>query len=342
LPALTRDLQFDYTAPELAVPQRLRFRYRLDGHDADWIHAGNRRQAFYTDLTPGSYRFDVSASEDGKSWNTTPTTLQLLILPAFYQTGWFAAIVVIVAGVLLWVAFAWQMRQMHVRMRARMEAQLSERERIARELHDTFLQGVQALMLRFQSAMEKIPTSQPARELMESALDQADAVLVDGRERVTHLRSLHRTSATLPTLLEEVGNSLARETNVAFAITVEGTARELGAEVSDELRHIASEALINAFRHARGTRVDLTITYAARALKLQIVDNGCGFDMSTAGIAETSGHWGLRGMRERAEELNAELKISSGANIGTAIEITVPASIAYWHASNPLRRWFGF
>ena len=227
-------------------------------------------------------------------------------------------------------------------MRARLDERLAERERIARELHDTFLQGVQGLMLKFQSAMEKIPPSLPARDIMEKALDRADGLLAEGRDRVTQLRTMHRSENDLSMALQAVGTDLARDSQVGFRLTVEGARQELDPVVNDELRQIAGEALANAFHHAHARQVDVTVTYARRQLVIRIVDDGRGFEVDTVAKQGPPGHWGLKGMHERAEKIHASLAVSSAPDVGTAIEVTVPSTIAFRRSSPPWRRWLHF
>src|SRR5262249_48106635 len=170
-PPLILDLEIDYAALSFVSPQKVRFRYRLEGRDTAWQEAGNRRQAFYTDLRPGSYRFRVMACNNSGIWNETGTYLDFYIAPAYYQTTWFR--VLIVAGVLLLLAVLYQMRvrQIAAQVRARLEERVEERERIARDLHDTLLQSVQGLILSIDAAAQQIPPDQPAHQDLEKTLD---------------------------------------------------------------------------------------------------------------------------------------------------------------------------
>ncbi|QNK01432.1 sensor histidine kinase [Dyella telluris] len=338
LPALTRNVQFDYTAIGLAVPQRLRFRYRLDGRDRDWMDAGARRQAFYTDLPPGTYHFRVAASRGDGRWVEAAAGVSFTVLPAFYQTSWFVLLVVVVVALLIWLLFLWRLAQVKVQMRALFDERHAERERIARELHDTFLQAVQGLMLRFQSAMERIPPTQPARELMERALDHADEVIIEGRDRVTQLRASQWQEIDLPEALQQLGEELARDSRVTFSLTIEGTPRLLDPAASDEVRRIAQEGLANAFRHAQATHIDVNLSYGRKHLVLSIVDDGLGFDVDDMIENGPAGHWGLKGMHERAVNLHARFTVSSRAGAGSAIELSVPASMAFHRATGRWRR----
>ena len=340
LPALTRDVQIDYTALDLAVPQRLRFRYRLEGRDLDWTEAQQRRQAFFTNLPPGDYRFRVATSRGNGGWHEA-SNLQFAILPAFYQTAWFLALVTGAVVAALWRIYSWRLAQVKVQIQTRWEERITERERIARELHDTFLQGVQGLMLRFQSAMEQIPPSLPAREVIEKALDRADAVIAEGRDRVAQLRAIGDGAADLSAALQSTGEELSRDGRVGFQLTVEGDRRELAPVVGDEVLRIAGEAMTNAFRHAHATKIDVNVTYARSHLTVSVVDDGHGFEVGT-GKEQPPGHWGLKGMQERAARIRSKLDISSASGAGTAVELTVPASIAFWDSPFIWRRFLGW
>lgn len=339
LPALTRDVQFDYTALGLAVPQHIRFRYRLEGRDQDWVDAGQRRQAFYTDLLPGTYRFRVAAAMGDTGWVEASSPVTFSVMPAFYQTRLFLFLVVALIAITLWMLFAWRLSHVRRQMRTIYEERHAERERIARELHDTFLQAVQGLMLRFQSAMERIPPTQPARDLMEKALDHADEVIVEGRDRVTQLRTQESSGSSLDRALRQIGEDLARDTHVTFSLTVEGLPRSVDPAVAEEIRRLAQEAMANAFRHARASHIDVSLAYERKRLAFSVVDDGVGFDVATVAHGQAAGHWGLKGMHERAAGLHARLTLSSRPGAGTALELEVPAAIAFRLPASPWRRW---
>jgi signal transduction histidine kinase len=339
LPALTRDLQIDYTALSFAMPQKVHFRYKLEGHDDDWHDSGARRQAFYSDLPPRSYLFRVIAANNDDVWNQTGAQLQLTILPAFYQTGWFrAGCVAAAVGVLclMFVLYTWQLQ---ARLRGRMEERVFERERIARELHDTFLQGVQGLMLRFQAAMEKIPQSEPARELMSNALKRADDVLTEGRDRVSELRNSARGYDDLPRALQDKGTELMHIFGSAFCLTVEGTPCLLRPLIAEEIERIGAEALNNAFRHSHAKGIDVQIQYAPESLSLRVSDDGAGFEVADWNDRARGGHWGLMGMRERAGKIRAQFEVTSRPGHGTAVKLHVRGSIAFDRSASPHRRW---
>ena len=329
LPARTRNLQIDYTALSLSIPERVQFRYRLEGVDASWQDVGTRRVAYYTDLEPGDYRFQVVASNNDNVWNEEGATLRLVIPPTFFQTRWFLALCVLGIAMVVWLLVRMRLRQIIATNRWRLEERLVERERIARELHDTLLQGVQGLILKFQSATERIPADEPARALMEQALDRADQVLAEGRDRVTHLRTATQAQIDLVQALQRLGAEMMQESAASFRLTIEGTPRPLHPVVLEEATRIGSEAITNAFNHARAHHIGLHVTYGSRRLTLRIRDDGQGFNPALVQQSENAGHWGITGMRERADRIRARLQISSRPGDGTTVELRVPAPIAY-------------
>jgi signal transduction histidine kinase/ligand-binding sensor domain-containing protein len=328
LAAGTRDLQVDYTALSLSRPDRIRFRYRLEGLDEGWIEAGSRRQAFYTNLDPGHYKFRVAAANESGVWNESGATLEIAIPPTFVQTRAFVVLCIAAALLLLWLAYALRVRRLTAGLRNRLEERVAERERIARELHDTLLQGVQGLILKFQAATEEIPRETPARQMMEDALDRADSVLIEGRDRVKDLRISPAAGPDLSLAIGTMGAELAKEQSSRFNLSVEGTPRPLDPIVREETLRIAHEALTNAFRHARATKIETEIIYHRAELRLRVRDDGCGID-STILAEGRPDHWGLRGMRERARKIRASFDVWSRQGAGTEIELRVPARLAY-------------
>jgi signal transduction histidine kinase/ligand-binding sensor domain-containing protein len=334
LPVGSSTARIDFTALSLAIPERVRFRYRLDGVDRDWMDPGTMRQAAYTNLTPGDYRFQVIASNNDGVWNRTGATLDFTIRPTFLQSGWFKLLCLIGVGALLWLAYSIRLRQVTARVRAGLEVRLAERERIARELHDTLLQGFQGLVLRFQSIANRIPPDQPLRPLMDDALDRAEAVLVEGRDRVRELRA---TSGDLTQTLLDTAHELAATWPVRFDLTIEGSPRALHPMVRDEIQHIGEEALRNAFQHAKASTIEAVIIYLPGELRFDLRDDGTGLPADIASSGEREGHFGLIGMRERATRIGGTLTISSRKGAGTEILLSIPGAAAY--AERRGRRW---
>jgi signal transduction histidine kinase len=330
-PALTRDISVRYTALSFVAPQKVRFRYKLEGQDKTWQDAGTRREAFYTNLAPRSYRFRVIACNNDGLWNEAGDTLSFTIAPAYYQTRWFAFLCAGVACGIFGLFHLLRLRQATEQVQHHIGGRLEERERIARELHDTLLQGFQGLMLRIQAVMKTLPEHEPAHRLMEQVLDRADGVLLEGRQRVRDLRHDDPDGQELPRTLQRYGEELAQGQSPKFNLSVLGAPPPLDPIVSNDIARIAREAIANAFQHAQASRIEAELTYNSDRVSLRIRDDGAGIDprILSAGKA---GHWGLSGMRERARKIGAQLNIRSRAGDGTEVELTIPAKVAYPHA----------
>jgi signal transduction histidine kinase/ligand-binding sensor domain-containing protein len=329
LPPLARDLRIDYTATSFVEPEKVQFRYRLEPHDRDWQDAGNRRQAFYTDLPPGDYRFHVIASNNDGVWNEVGASLDLSVAPAFYQTRWFIALCLVVGFAGVWLAYTLRVRQIESRMQLRLDERVAERERIARDLHDTFLQSVQGLMLKFQAVMARMPEEEPARALLEQALERADGVIIEGRDRVYELRGSNVKHQGLAEALADVAAELTPIAPTSFSVSVVGEPRPLHPVVREEAYRIGAEALRNAFQHAAAAHIDLEIEYTRQGLSVRIVDDGRGFDVATLADNSRHKHFGLAGLRERAQKIRSELEVSSKPGLGTEVALHVPGVVAY-------------
>lgn len=329
LPIHTTDLQIEYSAGSLTVPERVRFRYRLEGLDRNWHDVGGRREALYTNLGPGNYRFRVIASNNDGVWNEAGATMAFTIPPAFYQTGWFYAFCVLVCAAALAALYRVRMRQVAAQVRGRLEACLAERERIARELHDTLLQGMQGLIWRFQAAADRIPAGEPARHMLEQSLDRADKLLAESRDKVKDLRPAAHDVAELGQALAAEGEQLAELHPAKFATSIQGTHRELHPIVLEEGLLIGREALTNAFRHAVAGSIEVEVAYGDGALHVRVRDDGQGISTTVLDAGQKPGHFGLIGMRERANKLGAHLEVWSKPGAGTEVELRVPAHVAY-------------
>ncbi|MCQ4163824.1 sensor histidine kinase [Tahibacter harae] len=337
-PAHTTALRIRYVGNSLAVPERVRFRSLLQGLDADWQDMGGRREAAYTNLGPGRYRFQVIAANDSGVWNTQGAGVDFVIEPAWFQTGLFRAALgafLLLAAVLL---YRWRLRQIARRLRAQNEVRQEERERIARELHDTLLQGVQGLLLRFQAAAERVPDA-AARRGLEQALDVAEQVLAEGRDRVMELRPAAPPGLPLAEALQAVALEQTPLHACGFELSVAGRPRALLPAFAGEVYCIAREALVNAYRHAAPATVLVLIDYGEREFRLRICDDGRGLDDAVLRAGGRSGHFGLASMRERAERLGARLSLRSRAGAGTEIELRSAAARSYALAPRRGLRW---
>lgn len=344
LPALVRDLQIDYTALSFVVPEKVLFRYKLEGHDTDWQDVGDRRQAFYNNLPPGNYRFRVMACNNSGVWSEDSTFLDFAIAPAYYQTTWFLVSCVVAFLLLLAAVYQLRVRQVARQYNMRMEERVNERTRLARDLHDTLLQSLQGVLMKFHAVTYLLPhRADEAQKMLESVIEQGRQAIDEGRNAVQGLRSSTVITNDLAPVLSALGEELAADQSgqnpLDFRVIVEGTPRNLVPLVRDEVYRIAGEALRNAFRHAQAGRIGVEIQYDRRRLRLRIQDDGKGIDPKLLAEGGRDRHFGLAGMQERASLVGGKLAVFSRPDSGTEVELTIPASIAY--AKSPVARGKG-
>ena len=334
LPAHVQHIDINYTALSLVVPEKNRFRFKLEGYDRDWRDVGNRRQAFYTNLPPRKYRFRVMASNNSGVWNEAGAFLDFSVAPAYYQTTWFRVSCGAVFLVLLWGIYRLRVQQLQHQFAIGLEARVNERTRIARELHDTLLQSLQGLMLHFQTGIDLLP-GRPveARKTLEIAVDRADQAINEGRDAVQGLRAsaveTNDLVSAVRILGEELGAADTNQTSVVFQVEVEGVPRNLHPILRDEVYRIAAEALRNAFQHAHAQRIEVEILYNERWLRLRVRDDGKGIEPKFLSADGRAKHYGLHGMRERAKLVGGKLAVWSKLDSGTEVDLSIPASTAY-------------
>ncbi len=334
LPPLIRDLEIDYAALSLVAPEKVMFRYKLEGFDRDWQEVGNRRQAFYTNLPPRSYRFRVAACNNSGVWNEAGAFLDFSVAPAYYQTLWFRSLCVAAFLGLLVGLYQLRLQQVARQFDMRLEERISERTRIARELHDSLLQGFQGLMFRLQAVRDLLPgRASEAMQALDVALERGDKAIAEGRDTVSDLREPIMGDSDIAQALTALGEELALQSgngaDPCVRVLLEGKQRELNPMLRDEIYRIAREALRNALRHARAQKIEAEITYSDSEFLLHVRDDGRGIDPKVTNQGARAGHWGLPGMRERAKSLGGKLEVWSQHGAGTEIELSVPGAIAY-------------
>jgi signal transduction histidine kinase len=340
IPRGSKRLTIGYTSLILSVPDRVRFRYLLEGFDHGWSAPVAAREAVYTNLEPGDYRFRVMASNADGVWNGSDASLAFEIEPAFWQRWWFraGALLAVALGVLM--IYSMRLRQLTQRISIRFEERLAERTRIAQELHDTLLQGFLSASMQLHVAADRLPENSPAKPSMNRVLQLMSQVIEEGRNAVQGLRSTATAADDLEQAFSRIREELDVDEKVEFRLIVEGRSRALHPMIRDEVYRIGREALVNAFRHARARRIEVELDYAPGSFRLLVRDDGCGIDpvMVTEG---REGHWGLRGMRERAERIGARLKVRSSASAGTEVELWAPGQVAFEarDATGPLGRF---
>lgn len=330
-----KNIEIDYTALSLYIPERVLFRYKLEGLDTEWQEPGTRRQAFYNGLHPGKYRFRVIASNNDGVWNKEGATLDFSVAPAWYQMIWFRAACVAGVVLLLWALYQLRLQQMQRQFNMTLEARVDERTRIARELHDTLLQSFHGLMFRFQAARNMLPgRTEQAMQALDGAIARTEQAIAESRDAIRDLRSELVAQSDLAELLTAMGHELesredANRDGSVFSVIVEGKRRRLSSILQAEVCSIARELMLNAFQHASARRIEAEIRYEDQLFRLRVRDDGKGMDPKLLEAGGRAGHWGLPGVRERAQTLEARLDLWSEAGAGTEVQLTVPAAVAY-------------
>jgi len=336
IPPQRRRLAFSYTGLSLAVPERVMFRYRLDGFDREWSAATPARRAEYTNLSAGAYRFRVTASNSDGVWNASEAAIAFVIEPAFWQTTMFRILIALLVAASVWMVYRVRVVRVTRALNVRFEERLAERTRIARELHDTLLQSFHGLLFRFQAVSNILPDRpSEAKQKLESAIDHAAQAITEGRDAVQKLRASTDVANDLAVAIGTLGEELAAthvddpaRKSPIVDLTIEGTPRNLHPIARDDVYRIAGEALRNAFRHASAHRVEVHLRYDDEQLQVRIRDDGNGIDAAVLD-EQPSGHFGLPGMRERAELIGGRLEVWSERGVGTEVDLRIPAGTAY-------------
>jgi ligand-binding sensor domain-containing protein/signal transduction histidine kinase len=335
-----------FSALSFFSPQTNRYRYKLEGLDSSWHEVGSeQRLASYTTLPAGVYQFRVQGATSRGPWSEPDTALRIEILPPWWNTWWFRTVIAALFVLSLLAVYYYRLRQMAQQLEMRLEERVGERTRIARELHDSLLQGFQGLMFRLQAVRDLLPARpSEAVQVLDAALDRGDQAIVEGREAVQDLRSNTVVSNDLvqavAALGEELSQSDGSQGSASFRVLEEGKPRTLDPIVRDEIYRIAREALRNAFRHAYARKIEAEISYGESQFSLRIRDDGMGIDALVLDRGSLTGHWGLPGMRERAKGFGGALNVWSKSGAGTEIELTIPAVAAYSRSSAGARFWF--
>ena len=326
---------FRFTALSFSAPEKLHFKYRLEPFDKDWVDARTHHTAHYTNMDPGEYSFHVLAANNFGIWSDQEASVRFALLPHFYQTNWFRAACIAVFLAMIWGIHELRVRQLAAQFNMRMEERVSERTRIARDLHDTLLQSFQGLVFRFQAARYHLPgRPEEATGVLDSALVSADQALAEGRSAIQELRSPSSEEGNLEQMLLATGRELASsqkdgDSAPSLRVIVEGERRPKRAMITEEVCRIARELLRNAYRHAHARSIEAELRYEDHAFLLVVRDDGKGIDPKILKDHGRVGHWGLPGIYERAEGIGARLDIWSEAGAGTEVRLIVPAAIVY-------------
>jgi signal transduction histidine kinase len=327
LPAGTSRIQLEFAALSLIDAKQNRFRVKLEGADADWVDINNQREASYLGLRPGQYTFRVIAANSDGVWNTEGASLTFSIAPYFWQTWWFRTLAALLALAVVGAMVRWRFLVATAQTRLRVEAQLGERERIARDIHDTLLQGFQGLMLRFQAAVQTLPPTDAVRAELETVLEMGDDVLIEGRDRIGALRRdakpVDLCSMITPLAQRVLGSRFD------WDVDQQGEPRLVCAPVADEIYQIASEAFANVDRHSGARDVRVLIKYGHDALMVEVLDDGVGLPPAVRETGSKEGHYGLVGMRERAAQIGGAITVLNRRGGGCQVRLTIPSAVAY-------------
>jgi signal transduction histidine kinase/ligand-binding sensor domain-containing protein len=310
-------------------PESNRYRYKLEGLDRSWYEVGStKRRVTYTTLPPGAYTFRVEAATARGAWSEPGTSLQIVMLPPWWATWWFRAIYFTLIALAIWGVYALRMRQLSHQLTVRMQERVNERTRIARDLHDTLLQGLVSASLQLEVADRQIAADAIPKPLVQRVSQVLRQLIDESRHTVRHLRLQRSEEENLERALTQIANDLAAPRKVQYQVVVEGTPRSLRPPVRDEIYRIGGEALANAFRHANASAVETVLEYGRDHFRLLVRDDGQGIDPEVL-KAGREGHFGLSGLRERAAKIGARLKVRTAAGAGTEIDLLVPAGAAF-------------
>lgn len=346
LPPGTYHVQFHFTAVDLVSPEKIRLQYRLDGVDPLWVDADSTRTAIYNSIPVGAHSFHIRACNRDGVWDRSGISFPVTQKPYFYETTWFRIVCVAIFIALVWALYQLRLRQLAKQFNSRMEERISERSRIARELHDSLLQGFQGLMFRLQGVRDLLPGRlSEAIKTLDTALELGDKAIAEGRGAVGDLRESVVGDRDIAQLLTALSKELATQSGngalPGVCVVVEGKQRALNPMLRDEIYRIAREALRNAFRHSKAQTIEAGITFRDSEFLLHVRDDGSGIEPEVANQGARAGHWGLPGMRERAKSLGGKLEIWSEHGAGTEIALIIPAAIAYGNTGTHrgLRFW---
>jgi signal transduction histidine kinase len=342
LPALTRDVEIDYTALSFSVPQKVSFRYQLEGRDAGWQEAGTRRQAFYSSLRPGRYRFHVIASNNDGVWNEEGASIGFAIAPAWYQTTVFRISCLLAGLLLLWLIYYLRMKQASRSIRARFDERIAERTRLARDLHDTLLQTLQGSKLVADDALEHRSDVEYTSRSLEKLSEWIDQAMREGRAALNTLHSSAFDNRELSKRLQSALEELEPNSVAERIVNISGTPVEMDPLITDEICRLGYEAIRNAFMHSHAARIEVQLTYS-KDFTLIVRDNGRGMD-STMASRGSDGHFGLQSMRERAARIHGQFQLITGPNLGTTIELKIEGKTAFGQGAGvwwKLLSWLG-
>jgi signal transduction histidine kinase len=313
--------EFDYAALSFVSPQKVRYRYMLDGFDHGWTDAGTRRAAYYTNIPPGKYTFRVQAANNDGLWNTTGAALSFELRPHFYQTVWFYLLLLAAIAAVVVLLLRLRLR----RAEREFKAVLGERSRIAREIHDTLAQGYVGVSVQLEVLAELLRQRkmEDAAKQLDQTRDHVRHGLADARQSIWALRTPDANETTLPVKLRRMAEAAGSE-GLTASFSLFGAYRPLPAETEREVMRVAQEAIHNVEKHAEASQLWVQLDFGPETIALEVRDDGRGGALERA-VEVSPGHFGLTGMRERASAIGGTLEVSSARGEGTTIRLSVPA-----------------
>ena len=335
IPSGRHRLTFRYAGVNVSNPEGVQYHYRLNDVDSGWSEPTPLREIDFTNLLPGRYQFQVAASNQDGVWSPHEAAIAFEVEPSLLQTRWVQLTIVGVLALGALGVYQLRVQQLHRQFNIGLEARVNERTRIARDLHDTLLQTLHGLMFQFQAVRNLLPRrTEEAMKSLDDAIHETEKALTESRDAIQGLRSEPIAKGNLAELLMDTSRELAHSTNTkqpppVFDLIEEGERQNLSPTTKNEVCRIALELLRNAYRHAQASRIETEVRYGDHTLRIRIRDDGKGIDPNILKEGGLPGHWGLRGVRERAARIGAQLDFWSEAGAGTEVQLTVPAFVAY-------------
>lgn len=340
IPSSRKRISFNFAGLSLTTPERIKFRYKLDSLESAWSEPVSAGEAIYSNLGPGHYQFHVIASNSEGIWNSSEETIAFEITPAIWQTWWFRIVSLTTLVLAVLAFYRLRLHQLTKQLNLRFEERLAERTLIAQDLHDTLLQGFLSATMQLDVAVDNLPADFPSTPRFEKVLNLMRQVIDEGRNALRGLRSANTIdSLKLEDAFARIKQELGTMDQVGYRVIAEGLPRPPHAIVRDEVYRIGREAVVNAFRHSQAKEIEVGVAYLGSHLRVAVHDNGCGIDPAILQSGR-DGHWGLSGMRERAERIGAHLKVRSKIGVGTEVELTIPNNVAFPAKSSRLARLF--
>lgn len=334
LPPGTNHVEIHFSAVEISAPEKIRLQYRLDGVDSEWLDAANAT-AIYSYVPVGTHALHIRACNRNGVWDRQGVVFYVTHKPFFYQTRWFIAAMVALGVLLVILTYRLRVAAISRQMSARFDERLAERTRVARELHDTLLQSVQGSKMVADHALKNSADHTRAIRALEQLSTWLAQATEEGRAALQSLRASTTERNDLAEALRRAIDECGRESSAEIFFSVNGDFREIHPVVRDEIYRIGYEAIRNACAHSGTDRLEVTLDYA-HDLTLRISDNGIGIDSEVAAKGK-EGHFGLPGMRERAERIGSKFNLASAPDSGTVITLVVPGRLAFRTAR---RGWF--